>query len=284
MRQKTLFTLVFVLCVLPDSLYPQNRLQNGLKLYGAGFFAEAAAEFRAIESSSAEYHESLYWAALAEMSRGNYRESLSFFETLERDDPANRHAGEIPYHKGRLYFYLGRYDEAIITLSGYSETQSDNMRRAAAMYWAGESLYAMGQLDKAETVFSGIIERYPASVKRDAALYRMELIKQKKVEAELLSLLKWNREESLKTLEEYRRRETVYDQTLAAYQKRLTELEGIPAAAETAAVDAPVVDAVTEVPGGNSLDRDTVMLLLSLKNDVLNLSTVITERLERETW
>jgi tetratricopeptide (TPR) repeat protein len=286
--KKTLTALVPVLFILSAPLHAQNRLQSGLKLYGEGRFPEAAAEFRAIEPVGAEYIESLYWRALAEMARGNYRESLSLFETLERSDPANRHAKEIPYHKGRLYYYLGRHEEAIITLSNYSENQTGAARKAAAMYWAGESLYAMGQFDRAETVFLGIVEHSPDSIKSDAARYRLELIKQKKVEAELLSILKWKDEESLKTLEEYRRREIMYDQALAAYQKRLMELEGVPPAAELP--DGNAAGAVNKSflePGlqdESSPGHDTAALLYSLQNDVFRLKNLITERLDRETW
>jgi len=44
------------------------------------------------------------------------------------------------------------------------------------------------------------------------------------VETELLSLLKWSHEESLKTMEEYQRRERSYDQALIAYQKRIADM------------------------------------------------------------
>jgi chromosome segregation ATPase len=44
------------------------------------------------------------------------------------------------------------------------------------------------------------------------------------VETELLALLKWSHEESLKTMEEYQRREHSYDQALIAYQKRIADM------------------------------------------------------------
>ncbi|MDR0622835.1 MAG: hypothetical protein LBG10_00195, partial [Treponema sp.] len=54
--------------------------------------------------------------------------------------------------------------------------------------------------------------------------YRLGLINQKKIEIELLALLKWSHEESLKTMEEYQRRERTYDQALTAYQKRIADM------------------------------------------------------------
>jgi hypothetical protein len=50
------------------------------------------------------------------------------------------------------------------------------------------------------------------------------LINQKKIEIELLALLRWSHEESLKTMEEYQRRERTYDQALTAYQKRIADM------------------------------------------------------------
>jgi hypothetical protein len=68
------------------------------------------------------------------------------------------------------------------------------------------------------------VEQYPQSVKYEASSYRLALINQKKVEVELLSILKWTHEESLKTVEEYQRRERTYDQAIIAYQKKIAEM------------------------------------------------------------
>jgi hypothetical protein len=65
---------------------------------------------------------------------------------------------------------------------------------------------------------------YPGSAKYEAASYRLGLINQKKIEEELLALLKWSHEESLKVIEEYQQRERSYDQALVAYQKQIAEL------------------------------------------------------------
>ena len=50
------------------------------------------------------------------------------------------------------------------------------------------------------------------------------MIRQKKVEIELLDLIKYSHEESLRTAEEYQRRERTYEQALNSYQKRISEL------------------------------------------------------------
>ncbi|MDR3249314.1 MAG: hypothetical protein LBT39_11070, partial [Treponema sp.] len=81
-----------------------------------------------------------------------------------------------------------------------------------------------GQLDYARDIFTIVTQDYPRSAKFEASSYRLALIHQKKIEEELLTLLKWSHEESLKAIEEYQRRERSYDQALIAYQKRIAEL------------------------------------------------------------
>jgi TolA-binding protein len=100
----------------------------------------------------------------------------------------------------------------------------DLANKAAAYFWIGECLYAMGHFDRAEDVFTLIIDTYPRSSKYEASVYRILLINQKKVEAELLALLNWNHQESLLLMDEYQRRERAYDQAILSYQRRIAEM------------------------------------------------------------
>ncbi|GHV90300.1 hypothetical protein AGMMS50268_08030 [Spirochaetia bacterium] len=214
-----------------------TRLQNGLTLFQGGLWREAITELRRAQTEAVDRElkaEALYWIALAEISSGDYAASVKDMEELEILAPRSRRLGEIPYHKGRALYYLGRYDEAILLLKYYADGIGGSSapppgsdaaaRKSAAIYWLGECLYAMGQLDYAREYFTIITEEYPQSAKFEASSYRLGLIEQKKIEEELLILLKWSHEESLKALEEYQRRERSYDQALIAYQKRIAEL------------------------------------------------------------
>ncbi|MDR1908449.1 MAG: tetratricopeptide repeat protein, partial [Spirochaetaceae bacterium] len=123
----------------------------------------------------------------------------------------------------------GRFDEAIVLFRSFIDSiavdvPGENARKPAALYWMGECLYSLGQLDRAQDIFSLIVEQYPQSVKYEASSYRLALINQKKIEVELLAILKWSHEESLKTVEEYQRRERSYDQAIIAYQRRIADL------------------------------------------------------------
>ncbi|MDR1567051.1 MAG: tetratricopeptide repeat protein [Treponema sp.] len=229
-----------VLALVAGSIHSQSiltRLQEGISLYSQGRWLEAVSGLRRVQadaSSSTQRAEALYWIGLAELFAGEYEAALEDMEILEQTDPGNRRIQELPYHKGRGLYHLGRYDEAVVLLKTYADSVPTNAdgslnpqnasKKAAALYWTGECLYSMGLLDKANEVFLLITDEYPYSPKYEASVYRMALINQKKVEAELLALLKWSHEESLKTMEEYQRREHSYDQALIAYQKRIADM------------------------------------------------------------
>jgi tetratricopeptide (TPR) repeat protein len=305
MKQKAFFLLFLGISC---AVFSQNAaLQRGVRLYGEGSFAGAVAELRNVVPADADYPEALYWIGLSQMSQGNYPGALETFDALEARSPGKK--PELPYHRGRALYYAGKYEQALVVLSGYAERENDAALKAAALYWAGECLYALGQMDMAESVFAGIVEKYPGSAKYQAALYRMELIKQKKIEAELLSILNWTHEESLKTQEEYERRGKDYDLTILAYQRRIAELQG-----DTRAVDLELsnddyknqLDAAEQriallesslreanaalleqgeqsgEPVPAYTNRDTALRLLSLKNDILTLQNAITGRLYSE--
>jgi TolA-binding protein len=211
-----------------------NRLQSGLALYQEGRWREAAGELRRARTEAEDPElkgEASYWIALAELSSGDYNGAIRDMEALETTAPESRRLREIPYHKGRALYHLGRYDEALMLLKLYADGIGGALpgsgaasRKSAALYWIGECLYAMGQLDYARDIFMMVTTEYPQSAKYEASSYRLGLINQKKIEEELLTLLKWSHEESLRAIEEYQRRERSYDQALIAYQKRIAEL------------------------------------------------------------
>jgi len=206
------------------------ELAAGIDLYGQGQWREAVVELRRYIAASgasvpstflAEAH---YWIAMAELSAGEYEAAAQDFDQVVNIDPRGGRAAEAPYQKGRALYYLGRYDQALILLSAYAETAVDDARKSAALYWMGECLYALGRLDDSRSLFSAITTKHTDSSKFEAASYRLALIDQKKIETELLKLLKWSHEESLKTVEEYQRRERSYEQAIVAYQKRIAEM------------------------------------------------------------
>ena len=210
-------------------------LRQGITHYGRGNWHEAVEALEPILVSknnvlAAEAH---FWTAMSLFSGGEYLRSLENMETIFLFYSDYYQINELKYHKGRALFHLGFFDEAILTLNEYynsfgpdmSLDSGDLAKKSSALYWVGECLYAMGHFDRAEDAFLLITSDYPNSAKYEAAFYRIALINQKKIEAELLDLLKWSHEESLRAMEEYRHRESAYEQTILSYQNRINNLQ-----------------------------------------------------------
>ncbi len=201
-------------------------LKDGLELYRGGRWRDAIISLRQTAASAGAdvAAEAQYWIALAELASGDYEASLRDLEDLSAKKNAASFTAEIPYQKGRVLYHLGRYDEAIQMLKTYGDASVDAARKSASAYWIGECLYALGRFTEARAAFSLVVDRYPDSVKYEASYYRVSLIDQKGRETELLKLLKWSHEESLKTVEEYQKRERSYEQAIVAYQKRIADM------------------------------------------------------------
>lgn len=216
----------------------QERLRTGINLYGQGKWREAVLELRRVQAEAPTKElrgEALFWISISQLSAGEYEAALRDMDALEKTDPGNLRLKELPYHRGRALYYLGRFDEAIVVLKKYSDSitpggrgvlsAEDSNRKSSALYWTGECLFSMGLLYRAGDIFRIITEEYPLSPKYEASVYKLALIEQKRVELELLGLLRWSHEESLRNMEEFRRKESSYDQALNAYQRRIASLE-----------------------------------------------------------
>ena len=217
-----------------QAIYLQ-KYQNVLQLYNTSHWHEAAIEFRRAQEISAtvgDWSRAIYWVILSELAYSDYGSALLDMDELDKIAPNSSYSRDMLYHRARVYFNLGYFDDALLLFRRYIdavstfETNLDEFadRIAAAYFWIGECLYTMGQFDEAQKFYTWVIDRYPESPKQEVCIYRVELIKQKKIEAELLALLQWSHEESLRTSEDYQRRIRVYEYTLNEYQRRLAEI------------------------------------------------------------
>jgi len=208
----------------------QEFLDIGLSLYSEALYTESIALLRCIPSGDPLYPDALYWISMSEIALRKYNDALTDLEKLAK--LKSRWSGEILYNRGRCYFYLGEYEKALVNFGGHIESLGDeDLGRAVSFYWMGESLFALGRLDSAANAYSIVIDQYPYSVKYEAACYRLELISRRKVEGELLALLKWSHEESIRSLEDYRARERIYEQAIADNKREIAALRGDPYAA-----------------------------------------------------
>jgi len=255
-----LFSLILGLLLVTHGLFAQTAgnsqylslFQQGSRSYGEMRMYEAAAQFRnaqEISKNANDWAQATYWVILTELAIGDYGSALRDMDELERIAPKSNFTRDMFYHRARAYYNQGYFEDALINFKRYNDSVSPyekeaNDRKAAAFFWMGECLYSMGQFNDAEKFYSWVLAKYPYSPKVEVSGYRIDLIKQKKIEAELLSLLRWSHEESLKNSEEYQRRIRTYENTLNAYQRRISELTNgeVPAGADEfrPAAQAPV--------------------------------------------
>jgi len=220
-----------------------RRFETGTRLYEEARMAEAAAFFRQaqeIADNNGDWARALYWVILAQLALADYGSALKDMDELQKAAPDSVYSRDMAYHRGRAYFNHGYYEDALVLFKRFNDSVSADDaeaadKKAAAFFWMGECLYLMGQFDDAERFFAWVVSRYPQSPKAEVSSYRIDLIKQKKIEAELLALLRWSHEESLRTGEDYQRRIMLYEGTLNIYQKRLAELQGAASNPETQA-------------------------------------------------
>jgi tetratricopeptide (TPR) repeat protein len=191
---------------------------NGTALFQESRWMEAAAQFRHAQETTRntnDWSEALYWTILSELAAADYGSALRDMDELEKIAPKHGRSTDIIYHRARAYYYMGYHEDALVMFNRFCGlSDDDDLRKASAFFWMGECLYSMGQLDKAEQFYDWIIFKYPASPKCELSSYRIDLIKQKKIETELLTLLKWTHEEALRNSEEYQRRITAYEQSI----------------------------------------------------------------------
>ena len=239
--------IVLLLLTVTASVFSQERmspysqrLQNGTWYYSQARWHEAAAEFRyaqEIAKTLNDWTQALYWVILTELALADYGSALRDMDELDKYSSNSAYSKEMVYHRARAYYNQGYFEDAMALFMRYSEgihvDDAENAdRRAAAFFWIGECLFSIGQFDDAEKFYAWIVARHPGSPKFEVSSYRIDLIKQKKIEAELLALLRWSHEESLRTSEDYQRKLKTYEHTLNSYQRRIAELTQNPSMAQ----------------------------------------------------
>jgi tetratricopeptide (TPR) repeat protein len=195
-------------------------------------FQEAAIEFRRAQEIAVNANDkaaALYWVILSQLAYSDFGSAIRDMDELSKRAPDSPYTRDMLYHRGRVYYNQGYFEEALFFLNRYNQSTTDVNRqsadrRAASFFWMGECLYSMGQLEEAEKFYAWVIARYTESPKVEAASYRIDLIKQKKIESELLALLQWSHEEALRTSEDYQKTIRTYEYTLNMYQRRIAEL------------------------------------------------------------
>lgn len=202
-------------------------LESGLDRFSKGDYSGALSYFREalLNETGTSRGNAYFWLAKSHLALGNLSDAEKNLEYFLVNYETNENFDEALYQKGRLLYLQKEYANALQVFYGFIERFPENPYVANGYYWAGESLYALGHLDKAERIFTHVVSEYPTSFKVEAAKYKLDVIRLKRREEELLKFLKWSHEESLETLEEFQIREKTYEQALAAYQNKLSKYE-----------------------------------------------------------
>lgn len=229
MKRLTAFCFLFlfisgILFLSGQSVSSEEFINEGIALFKHKRFSESIISFRNVilnpeaESVKADAY---FWLSKAYMVLGKLDDAERSLEFYLLNYPDHGYFTEVFYQKGRLLFMQGDYQSSIQVFHGFIIEYPDSLFVPNAYYWIGECLYSLGLLEDSAKIFSKVIDEYPRSYKIEAARYKISLIDFKRRENELLKLLKWSHEESLKTIEEFQRREKTYEQAIAAYQRKI---------------------------------------------------------------
>ncbi|MDR3324953.1 MAG: tetratricopeptide repeat protein [Spirochaetaceae bacterium] len=312
MTRKTCILCLFLLAFLvgvgaqsagsSGSAYFKSRLQSGIELYADGKWGEAVTELRRFQmevADPASRAEAQFWVAMAQMSAGQYEDAVHDFDEVPRIDPRSPRVLELPYQKARSFYYLGRFNEAIVLFRQYADgirpdgryvngVRADNWnaqsaavnagdeynRKAAAVYWIGECLFSLEEFEKAEEMFAVVVGQYAKSYKYESSVNRIALIKQKKVEAQLLEIMRQNGEKKpgggglSSASGDKAGASGAYEDALGAYQQSIA-----PYLTQDASKERYTPSGV--LPGGRGTapgtDPNTVMRLLAVKTQALEM-------------
>jgi len=205
---------------------PADDLRRGIELFANARYSEALPIFDTLfldPSSGSLRADGAYWSAMTLLASGDPAAAEKAIESFLAAFPGHERTSEMIYHKARAAFLQKDYERAVRLFQSYIAAFPKGEQVSASVFWSAESLYSLGRLQDAEKLYRTIGERYADSVKAEAAKYRLSLIQFKYREDELLTLLKWSHEESLRIIEEFQRREKAYEQALEVYQKRYGE-------------------------------------------------------------
>ena len=225
---KYFFVILFLF--INTFLFSQSEFyssyEKGKEAYLNSMYDSALTYFEnALSESSPEYKPVIYyWTGQSHMAIGNYSKAENIFDIIISDYPETPESVNSQYQKGRIAFKKNSYEESIEKMHSFLEVSGENRLNGNAYFWIGESLFFLGHKKDALFFYSKVINSYPESYKYEASVYRSELIKLGAREEELLKLLKWSHEESLREREIFIKKEKEYKQAVLAYQRKLSVL------------------------------------------------------------
>ena len=228
MRRIALALVLAASAILVGQELPQAQLDRGIEAFKTERWRDALDNFGSVlanPQAATEKPEALYWTTLASIALGDRTTAERSIQAYLSSWPEGPRVPDLLYQKGRILFAKNDWQGALLAFAAFMNAAPTHELYSSALYWSGECMYSLGRLDEARRAFVAVIAKYPNSVKVEAATYRRDLIDLEFREEELLKLLTWSHEESLRTVEDFRRKEKSYDQAIAVYQKELADIK-----------------------------------------------------------
>jgi len=228
LKSKGFFLLL--LLFLGTQLFSQasgNPIELGKSYFQVAAYREALSLFRDSLSDPryvAQRNEAYFWTGKTLFALERYDESLRNFDLFLSEYPSDRNSAEAHYLRARVYFLQGDMESAALLFARFIQENPRSPFVPNGYYWAGESYLSMGNLAEAESLFQVVIRNYPTSARIEAARYRLDVIQLKKREQELVQLLQWSQEESLRTSEQNRRQIESLNQAILGLQNQRADL------------------------------------------------------------
>src|SRR5690606_17565766 len=147
-------------------------------------------------------------------SLSRWDEASRSFDAFLAQYPSDRNAVEAEYLRSRIYYLVEDYESAIQLFARFIQRYPTSPFVPNAYYWTAESFYSQGNLAEAKQVYQLIVNNYESSSRFEAAQYRLEVLDLKQKEQELIQLLRWTQEESIKLTQEFRHQEQAYQQAI----------------------------------------------------------------------
>jgi len=236
MRKVSLFLILLFFSL---HAYCANYFVAGLDAYARSDWLKAINNFQgAINNAKTEneIETSLYYLIMSLASSGNYKNAVNSANIFLSRYPKSDKYPDVLYQRGRLYCLLGLFEKSLKELYSFIYQYPTHHSLLQAYYWIGESLYLSGRLQEARDIFSRILLNYPSSSKTELVKQRISLIDQASTQAELLTLLRQNHEQTVKLAKEYEEKQSNYEKAIADYkasyanridESKLNEIEKI---------------------------------------------------------
>jgi TolA-binding protein len=289
-RSLTLVLLCALASAASAQSAPPSILAQGQDAYAKGDYLTALSQFQklAADPVARNQPEPYLWLAktyFAVLDTKNAALNLDYYLQNFPKDPGR---SEGLYLQARILYSDGDYPHAIQAFGQYLDTSPTGDQVPNALFWMAESAFALGHYEEASNLYNKIVQGYPSSFKLEASRYRLSVIDLRHREEELLKLLQWSHSEAINSAEEFQRREKAYQQALAAYQKRVLDLQSTDLGAKVAALeelnrqkDAQIaalrLQGPVPVAAVPASDQSTTVKLLQLKVQALTLQTELLE-------